>query len=206
MVMAKSKKLISSFLRYQYFPHILLTILFCLGSTVIVSFRNLNLLQSAMIMERYLDLVGVFLFAPLFMAEADREIWQLKQSKRTSMYVLYLLRVIVACILLAIAITTFLIILQKSNSQVEFGKMWIGSFCEILFLGSIGFCVSGITNQVVLGYMAAIMYYAANIGNRQIYGKFALFQMTGHCYDFIPYVLGAAVILLCLGMLLREKR
>ena len=157
-------------------------------------------------MEMYLDLVGIFLFAPLFLAEADKEIWRLKQSKKTSMYVLYFLRVITACMLLAITVTVFLILLQTSNSEVEFGKMWIGSFSEILFLGSIGLCISGITNQVVLGYMASVMYYAVNIGNRQIYGKFALFQMTGHHYEFIPYMLVSAIVLIGLGMIIREVR
>ena len=85
------------------------------------------------------------------------------------------------------------------------GRLWLGSFAEIFFLGSIGFFVSGITNQVILGYMVSVIYFMVNIGGSKYLGKFALFQMMGGNYDFVPVMLTAAAVLAASGILLREQ-
>ena len=83
--------------------------------------------------------------------------------------------------------------------------LWLGSFCEICFLGSIGFFVSGITNQVVLGYMMSVVYFFVNIGASKYLGKLALFQMMKGEDDFMLPMALAVLFLTGGGMLLRER-
>lgn len=195
----------SSFVRRQYAPHLALTLLFCCMSGFFVSFRNLGAEQAAKVMEMYVAFTGILLLTPLFMPEQNREIWLLEKSKAMPMWRLYLMRVVEAVVCLAFIVTVFIQVMKQGDSQFPVGDMWSGSFCEILFLGSIGFFVSGITNQVVLGYMVSIVYFLANIGAAKYLGKFALFQMMRGTYDFVWILLTAAIVLIVGGIVLREK-
>ena len=51
----------SSFVRRQYAPHLLLTLLFALMSGLFVSFRNLDGVQAAKVMELYASFGGILL-------------------------------------------------------------------------------------------------------------------------------------------------
>lgn len=195
----------SSFIRRQYAPHLGITLLFCCMSGFFVSFRNLDAMQAAKVMEMYVAFNGILLMTPLFMPEQNREIWLLEQSKAMSMWKLYLIRILEAVILLAVIVTVFIQLLKQGECQFDAGKMWIGAFSEILLIGSIGFCVSGITNQVVLGYMTAVVYFVANIGGGKYLGDFAMFQMMKGEYDFAVPMLLLSAALVTGGIVIREK-
>lgn len=195
----------SSFLRRQYLPHLLLTLLFCGLSGFFVSFRNLSAQQAAKVMEMFVIFVGILLFTPLFLPEQNREIWLLEKSKQTSMWQLYLIRLLEALVVLAVLITAFIGILSWQGSQFEPGKLWLGSMIEILYLGAVGFFISGITNQVVLGYMVSVLYFVGNIGGSKYFGRLALFQMMKGDFAFLPWMAAGAVALLAAGIVIREK-
>lgn len=195
----------SSFIRRQYGPHLLVTLLFCCMSGFFVSFRNLDEQQAAKVMEMYAAFTGILLLTPLFMPEQNREIWLLEKSRATPLWKLYLVRLLEALTVLALVVTVFLWLMKEGNSQFAMGRLWPGSFCEICFLGAVGFFVSGVTNQVVLGYMAAVVYFFVNIGASKYLGKLALFQMMKGEYDFMLPMALAALLLTGGGILLRER-
>lgn len=194
----------NSFFRRQYAPHVLVTLLFCSLSGFFVSFRNLDGLQAAKVMEMYVSFSGILLLVPLFMPERNRELWLLEKSKATPLWKLYLIRLLAATAALALVVTVFLQLMKQGNSQFDGKGLWVGSFCEIFFLGSIGFFVSGITNQAVLGYMVSVVYFFANIGASKYLGDFALFQMMKGEYGFVAPMAGAAAALVAGGIWLRE--
>lgn len=195
----------SSFARRQYAPHLFITLLFCGMSVFFVSFRNLDDFQAAKVMEMYVSFAGILLMTPLFFPEQNPEIWLLKKSKATPLWHLYLIRLLMAVFFLAVIVTVFTQMMRQGDSQFDMRNLWIGSFCEMFFLGSIGFFVSGITNQAVLGYMVSVLYFVANIGAAKYLGKFALFQMAKGQYDFMVPVTAAALLLVTGGIVLRER-
>lgn len=204
--MERKLKLSANFLMFQYKYHLFLALIFGLSSKFVVSFSNLNAEQSAKVLETFLIFVGIILLTPLFLPEQDKEIWQLEQTKKTSMWQLYAVRLILACISIVLFTLIFLFILSACGSDVKNGQMWVGCISEFIFLGAIGFFVSAVTNQVILGYMLAVMYYAANNGSRKYFGHLALFQMMEGKYDFSGYMLLASVLLFLIGILIREVR
>lgn len=203
--MQKNIKLAWVFLRYHFFPHIVLGCVFCCCSVFFVSFRNLNAEQCAKILEMYVSIIGILLLTPLFIPEQNLEIWSVKKAKKIPLWRLYCIRLSIACILITLIILAYLAVFKESNSFFEFDKMFLGSMSETLFLGSIGFFVSAVTNQVVLGYMASVMYYAINIGKSDMFKHLALFQMMRGRYDFAIYMFMSASIFLVLGIFIREK-
>lgn len=204
--MEKYVSLERSFIRRHYFPTLLLTLLLCALSGGIMSFRNLSQNQAAMVMEMYVAFLGILLLTPLFVPEQDREIWMLEQSKAFSLWKLYLLRTVTAIVILVLVISGFLGVLAVQSKGLDLGRLWWGSICEILFLGSLGYFVGAVTNQVILGYMVSVLYYIVNVGGSKRLGVFALFRMMKEEYGFWPYMLAAALLLIAAGVFLREFR
>ena len=203
--MEKYIKLTVSFVKRQYYPHLLLLFLFVALSGGFVSFRGLESQQAAKVMEMYAAFTGILLFTPLFMPEQDREIWDLERGKGTPMWKNYFLRFILALIVCFLVITLFISFMIRGGSEFEIFSLFRGACCEIFFLGSIGFFASAVTNQVVIGYMFAVIYYALNIGGGKYLENFALFQMMkGEYGTWMHWLLGATVLFV-LGIVIREK-
>ncbi|NBH15645.1 hypothetical protein D3Z36_16165 [Lachnospiraceae bacterium] len=202
--MERYLKVGGSFIRRQYAPHLLLVLFFCCMSAFFVSFRNLDARQAAKVMEMYVAFVGILLLTPLFMPEQNGEIWLLKKSKAMPLWQLYLIRLLLAVTLLAMVVTIFAQLMRGNGSVFSFGQLWLGSFTEILFLGSIGFFMSAATNQVVLGYMGSVLYFMANIGASKYLGHLGLFQMMKGEYNFIPVMFTAAMVFLAGGIFVRD--
>lgn len=204
--MEKYASLTVSFLKRQYFPHLLLVLLFVLASGGFVSFRNLDALQAARVMEMYVVLIGILLFTPLFMPEQDKEIWNLERSRQMAMWKVYLPRIVAAVVIFLLVTVLFTVRLVQGGGSFETGILFRGTVCEILFLGSIGFFAAAVTNQPVIGYMLAFVYYAVNIGGGKVFGKFALFQMMKGEYGGWIYWLFGGILLFFSGVFLRERK
>lgn len=203
--MEKYAKLESYYLKYHYFPHLLLAVFFCLVSGGFMSFRNLNQLQAAQVMEMYVILTGIILFVPVFMPEQDQDIWSLERSKSMPMWKLYFKRTITAAVVQALIISGFVFLLKMQSPVVEAGALWSGGFCEALFLGSIGYFCGAVLNQVIIGYMISILFFAANIGLSERFGVFGLFQMMRQNDSSLLWKLAAGVLLLIAAIALRER-
>ncbi len=203
--MEKYVKLAVSFVKRQYYPHLLLLFLFVVFSGGFVSFKGLETEQAAKVMEMYVAFTGILLFTPLFMPEQDKEIWDLERSREMPMWKVYFLRFFLAFVVFLFVITLFFTFMIKGGSEFDLFILFRGACCEILFLGSIGFFASAVTNQVVIGYMSAVIYYALNMGGRKYLGKFALFQMMQGEYGTWMYWLVGAMTLFTLGIAIREQ-
>ena len=121
------------------------------------------------------------------------------------MWQLYLPRILLALLVCILVISLFMGLMVRGGGNFDVGSLLLGAYCEILFLGSIGFFASAVTNQVVVGYMIAVVYYVVNIGGGQYLGRFALFQMMKGEYGSWIYWLLGAVALLASGVVVRER-
>ena len=204
--MERYAALAGSFLRRQYLLHLLVTAVLCFLSGCFMSFRNLDASQCGKVMEQYVSFVGILLLTPLFLPEQDLEIWQLEKSKEMDLWKLYLLRLAIGLMGILLIVSLFTGLLHAQGSVFPAWDLWQGSVAETVFLGSIGFFVSACTNQAVLGYMVALIYYMANFGAGKYLGEFALFQMMREEYDFWPYMLAGSLCLVTAGIILREQR
>lgn len=204
--MEKYAALTVSFWKRQYYPHLLLVLVFVLASGGFVSFRSLDGQQAAKVMEMYVSLTGILLFTPLFMPEQDKEIWSLERSRQMPMQAVYLLRLLSAFAVFTVVLFLFFVLLLQGGGSFEPMPLLWGAFCEILFLGSIGFFASAVTNNVIVGYMCAFIYYALSIGGKKLLGRIALFQMMQGEYGNWGYWLLCGLVLFTAGLLWRERK
>lgn len=70
--MEKYLTLMASFVKRQYYPHLLLTLLFVAVSGGFVSFKGLEEQQAARVMEMYAAFAGILLFPPSLYAGAGQ--------------------------------------------------------------------------------------------------------------------------------------
>lgn len=180
--------------------------MFALAAGAVLSFDNLNADGAAKVVEMYAVLNGTLLLTPLFTPEADREIWELEKSKAMSMWQLYAGRILVALLLLLIAVGTFVLRMHLGKSVFDAAELWCSGFAEAFFLGSIGYFTAAVTNQAVLGYMASLLYFIANIGAADKLGVFGLYPLLRGEKNTWPWLLASAVILTVSAVLLRERK
>lgn len=159
---------------------------------------------SAGVLELYGVFLGIILFAPITLPEQDVNLWDLEKSKKTSMIFVDFIRIIIAVSCVVCSISIILMLLHFGKSQLDIIKLGFGAFAEFFFLGSIAFFFSGITNNIIVGYMASIIFYIVNLTNGELFGKLALFQMRRGEFSFINGMLVLACLLCISGIYIRE--
>lgn len=194
-----------SFIKHFYKWHLLLAISMLLISTVFISYDNLSVIGSAGVIEIYGTLLGIILFAPLIYPEQDKGLWELEKSKKTSMVLHYVIRVVCASLTCVIGISVMLILLHMGNSDIYVWKMMAGGVAELLLIGSISYFFSMITNNVIIGYMVSTVYYVINLTNSNLFGKISLFHMKSGDYTFIWIMYLVSIAILIGGTFIREE-
>lgn len=172
-------KIIGVNLRYNF----LMPFASALGVLILTLFMfNITALQgreAARPIEFLLCFVGVTLLVPIFLPEQDENIRDVICSKKINYFNILLIRILYSVAAMILLIACFVAAMKVCESDVTV-KHLIGGTASAWFLGAVGFAAAGITNNVTLGYMAAMLYYLANYGMKDKLGKFYLFPMSYH--------------------------
>ena len=138
---------------------------------------SLQGMEAARPIEFLLCFIGVTLLVPIFLPEQDDNIRDVVCSKKINYYNILLIRILYSVAAMILLITFFISLMKVCESQVTVQHL-IGGVASAWFLGAVGFAAAGITNNVTVGYMAAMLYYLANYGMKDKVGKFFLFPMS----------------------------
>lgn len=185
-------------LKYNLLPHLLICIVLCLAAPLFMGTKNLEQYQVAKIVECYLSLYGIILLIPVFIPDMNRDIRDLTASKKESMALLHVIRIIWSLLFITIISFVFLLYLKQENCTFDFGMLLYGMMANALFLGGMGVFVFALSDQVVFAYMIPLMYYVANYGaGYKHLGNFWLFSMqSGNGILGKNYLLISGIILL----------
>lgn len=191
-------------LKYNLFPHLMVSLLLCIAAPLFIGTRNLDTYQVAKVMEAYVALTGIILFIPVFMPDMNRDIRDLIASKRTPMYLLHIIRTSWAFLFLVALSLLFLVVLKEENCAFDFGEMFYAVMANALFLGGMGMFVFALFDQAVFAYMIPLVYYVINFGGRKHLGNFYLFSMqAGHLTEK-HYLMAAGVIFVAGAVFIRK--
>lgn len=178
--------------------NLLIALLFLVLATAIFSINNLDYSESARLLEQYVSVIGIFLLTPIFRPESDHSVREVVESKYTWQIGIYLTRIGMAIITIILFITGFVFCLKANNSLVLLWDYIFATFCTTLFLGSMGFMLYGISDQLILGYLAPVGYIMFNLytGNRYV-KKFYLYSlMKGSMNEKYWLLVGAILMIL----------
>ncbi|MCI8466484.1 MAG: hypothetical protein HFI63_11650 [Lachnospiraceae bacterium] len=178
-------------------------LLFCL-MPFLMSTENLSPRESAKTLEMYAALLGVVLLVPIFMADQDKDIRDLLRSKRISLSLVHGIRVIESLLVLAAAEMACILFLKGGGCQFPLWSYFFGVLAGALFLGGLGMAIYSLTDNVAVGYMIPLVYYAINFSGDKYVKNFYLFSMTQG--NFLPkyWLAMVGLLFLLFGVLWRR--
>ena len=175
---------------------------------VTASMFNLSALtakEAAKPLEFFLCFTGVMLLTPICYPEQDHELRDVICSRKMSYSLLCVLRLVYSLVFLGLVEAAFVALLKAGESEVTIHHLF-GGIATAVFLGAIGFFVAGITDNVTLGYMAAMLYYLLSYGMKKKLGKFYLFYMCNGQFEEKKWLFLGAIILILLTFLVMKLR
>ncbi|MDE5933181.1 MAG: hypothetical protein K2H40_11990, partial [Lachnospiraceae bacterium] len=157
--------------------------------------------------EFFLPFAGAALLTPVFLPEQDRSIRDVIASKKTNTSVIYALRLLYSAFALAALVLLFIALLYRNECEVHWFHLY-GGIASAFFMGSIGFMVSGLSGNTIMGYMTTVIYHLVCYGLKKQLGVFWLFRMsagieTGKGWLFVG---GAAMIVVAFIVLEIRRR
>ena len=164
-------------LRISFLPHFAVTLAIALLTPVVFGITDLNFTAAAQPLEMLLSLSGAVLLTPVFYPEQQGNIRDVIRSKKTSYRLICLVRIAYSLVTLSAVIGIFTLVMKACGSSVHlvhFGSCFASAF----FLGAIGLAFAGFSDNVIVGYMAALVYYIANMGIKEKLGDLFLFTLS----------------------------
>lgn len=194
-------------LKYHVPLHLLVCILMLGISPLLMGVANLTAENTAKVLERYTALIGIVMITPVFLPEQDKDLRELVYAKYMNGASVYLVRLLGNTLILAVFLGGYLFMLRQNNCSFPILKYYLGTGAEILFLGSIGLFFYGLSDNLIAGYMAAVVYYITAIGSGSKYLKMLYpFSMSDGRYAEKFCLFAAAVLLTAAGIFLRCRR
>lgn len=184
----------------------LISVVILLASPLVLGIENLDAAQSAKVLEMYVAVIGIVLFIPVFLPEQNQDLRDLIQSKYTKIISIYIIRVLLTLVVSMALVFVYMYAMKQGNCQMETGKYFFGTLAEMLAFGGVGILAYAISDNLIVGYMAPVMYYVAAFGSGEKYLK--KFYLFGMVTDYqTKYVLFAAgVLCMAVGILWRGRK
>ena len=194
-------------LKYNIPIHILICMLMLLVSPLLMGVENLGAQDTAKALEMYAALIGIVLVPPVFLPEQDRDIRDLVYTKYVNGASVYLVRLLGNVMLLSALLGLYVGMLAHNGCEFPAGKYFLGTLAEMLFMGGLGLFFYGLCDNLVIGYMAPIVYFIAAMGGGQKWLRmFYPFSMALGSYGEKVWLAAGAVVLAGAGIWLRCRR
>lgn len=192
-------------LKYNLLAQILLAIVFLLLSPFLMGVENLDQIRTAKVLEMYVSLIGVILLVPVFNPEQNKNIRDLVATKYSSMFLVYLIRILEAIIGITVLLAVYLLLLKYFNCTFPFARFYFGTLADAIFLGGIGLIAYSFSDQVTIGYMIPLAYYVINLsaGYKKMRSLY-LFSMIYEGYREKFYLSIVGISFLVIGILYRK--
>ena len=194
-------------LEYNIWKHLCISLFLLAVSPLFLGVSNLDPEQSARVLEIYVALIGIILFVPVFLPEQNRDLWYVVKARYTSMFSVYLTRLVISFVITAVLIGIYMAVMRAGNCGMETGKYYFGTLAEAAAFGGLGVFACSVSDNLIAGYMIPLVYYAAALGAGTKYlGMFYPFGMLTD-YRTKYWLLAAGIILMMSGIIFfRRKR
>ena len=196
-------RVVSSDARHNFLIHYLTAAGVMLLTPVIFGLSALDRELSAQPLEFMPPLAGLILLTPLFMPEQYDGIGDTVRSKRMSRQLVTAMRLLCSAVILAV-LTGLLWTAMKLGDCDITAKMYGSAFIGALMLGSVGFFLSAVTDNAIVGYMTGMMYFLMSLLMRDRMGRFCLMPMTARVSGSTSVLLVTALVLIVGGMAYRR--
>lgn len=152
------------YLRYQYYPYLIGSLVGLLCLPMIASFKHLEMGQGAQIIDKFFSLMGLFLLVPLFTPDLNKGILSVIRSRDYPYGGILVIRLLIEWLTICLVLICLLVGLIYGQSVVPFWPFFLGGLANVCFMGGLGLAAYSLSDQPILGLMVPILYYVANFG------------------------------------------
>ena len=194
-------------LKHNLGYHILCCIVLLSLAPIFMSTKNLEQIQTIIVIEKYASLIGIILMITVFMPDTNIEIRELTLTKKISNFTIIVIRGLQALIFIVILSIAFLIYLKINYCLFDFKIILLVFFANSIFLGSLGMLIFSIFNQPVMAYMFPIFYFITNIfSDSKVFSYWYLFSQEFIIYENKMVILISALIIIVISIFFRLKK
>ncbi|WP_051411428.1 hypothetical protein [Ruminococcus flavefaciens] len=194
MVSGCLARVVYSDVKHNFLIHYIVALGILLASPIFFSLSQLDCILAAQPLEVYVPLIGIVLMTPVFLPEQNESIYDVVRSKKFNHDIVCIIRLLCSVVIAAVMIGAYVLYMKHCNSQVTV-RHFIGSSATAFLLGAIGFAFAGIGRNVIIGYMASVMYYILNFSFGTKLGYFYLFSMMHGSFAEKKWLLTGAFVL-----------
>lgn len=146
-----------------------------------VGISHLDTAGASYLLERYVALIGVVCFVPIWLPEQDLTIAEVVDSKVTTSLFVGGIRFFYHGLLCLLCITIFIVLMKIEGGTFQAGSLIFPTFSTAFFLGTFGFLIYSMTRNVIAGYLVSMTYYVMNyflsVEDSRSLGSFYLFSL-----------------------------
>ena len=194
-------------IRYHLIWQVLISIGILCAAPLVLGVRNLNIQETARVVEYYAVFPGIVLLVPIFLPEQNRDIRDLIRSKYTAVGAIYGIRLVLSIVVMMAVSALFLYALKIGECEFPFDTFYPGLLAGMVFLGGLGLLSYALCDNVVVGYMMPLLFYIVSMASGEKYlGKFYLFSMGTGSYEEKWYLALAGMLFLGVGIAVRSRK
>lgn len=200
-------KISEVFLRFQFLPFFVISILLTLLFPLFFGIENVAFTESASVYERIFPIIGLILFIPLFLPDCDQNTLEVIQTKKTSYLKILVIRLVQILITLLVITIICLIIFQLKNSEIKFGLFLFGGIADVCFLAGLMCLIFSLTMQPVTSLIAPLAYYIICLFTGDKYLKvFYFFTLVNEDFRSKLLLLTVGIILIIISCFVAKNR
>jgi hypothetical protein len=181
----------------------LIAVAFIAASFIFSDIRFLDEQSSAIVLERFVSLIGIIVITSVFQPEEDPGIAEIMNAKRLPQHRILVVRLILAVTDCFILIGASMLIMRMNGCVFPFGEYLIGVFATSYFIGAVGFIVAGVTRKTVVGYFVAVLYFFINMMTLPTSSNASLFSLTDGLLTPKLYLLISGTVLFVVTIIIR---
>lgn len=195
MVSGCLARVVYSDVKHNFLIHYIVSLCILLASPIFFSLSQLDSVLAAQPLEVYVPLIGIVLMTPVFLPEQNESIYDVVRSKKLNHDIVCIMRLICSVVIAAVMIGAYVLYMKHFSSQVSV-RHYIGSLATALALGAVGVLFAGVGRNVIIGYMASVIYYIFNFTFGSKLGYLYLFSMMRGSFAEKKWLLTGAFVLL----------
>lgn len=202
----KIRSIAVSNLRHNFLPHFILSVLLLLLTPFVFGTANVDAKTAAVPLEMFVSLIGIILLTPVFLPEQSGSIRNVVESKATASAFVYSIRIGIALFSMLALIAAFVLYMKGNGCTVSLVSAVFGTFSSSIFLGALGLFIYGISDTLIVGYMAPMVYYMLNLfGGKKYFGKLYLFAMSSGNMSEKYWLISVGIVLILSVLLIKSK-
>jgi hypothetical protein len=202
----KIRSIAVSNLRHNFLPHFILSVLLLLLTPFVFGTANVDAKSAAVPLEMFVSLIGIILLTPVFLPEQSGSIRDVVESKATASVFVYSIRIGIALFSMSALIAAFVLYMKGNGCTISLVSAVFGTFSSSVFLGALGLFVYGLSDTLIVGYMAPMVYYMLNLfGGKKYFEKLYLFSMSSGNMSEKYWLISVGIVLILSVLLVKNK-